>query len=111
MKKMKVTKKRALKAIAELVEIISVAAGFNEPNATAVRDIVSFLRGPDNEDAHIKSETTAKVRSVIGIEEMSGWVINPRPIDLSYTPLGQHHHNTHWLTAKAALRTLGFFIK
>lgn len=81
-KKLKVTKARARKALKELVKIFNLAgkgSGYYEPNATAFRNIVTALRGPDTDIIRVKEETTEVIRRDIGVSGKTSGLCVARP--------------------------------
>ncbi len=113
---MKVTKARARKALKELVEIFNLAGRAHwEPNATAFRDVVTALRGPDTGARWVKGVTTEVIRRDIGINGKTsglcvaelGPIVPSGYIDLSCCdddrPL---HFVSHISRAVKGLRTL-----
>ncbi len=115
-RKLKVTKARARKALRELVEIFNLA-GFasREPNATAFRDIVTALRGPDNDITRVKEETTEVIRRDIGISNKTSGLCVALPgceIPLGYVHMSYYdderpiHFVNHISRAVKGLHTL-----
>jgi len=74
------------------------------------RDIIAGIRGPDDDNYHVKSVTTACIRSAIGITPRSGLVVMPldcyKEPDPSLTTL---HFSDHINRAIKALKLLGLW--
>ncbi len=79
-RKVQVTKARAQKALRELVAIINCSD--TNDYATAFRDIVTALRGPDSDDWNVKMYTTAVIRRDIGLNETSRLIVAPLGVTL-----------------------------
>jgi len=114
--KMEVTKARARKALKELVEIINTI-NYNPVtpsarNASALREIVTSLRGPDNDAYEIKKQTTARIRGAIGLLSPSGLHISlippPAASDVITDGNWQMHHMSHYQRAWHGLKRLGY---
>lgn len=117
-----ISKRRARKCLQELAAVINTAGN----NGTAVRDIVSALRGPDGEAitddnyaAHVKAKTTAIIRRQIGLGGNCGLAVAPigkslenfyhvggGPVRLS-DEVNTEHFVSHIRRAWAALEMLG----
>ena len=73
-----ITIERVKAALKEVSEIINQAGNVclaeeQQELACQFRDILSAIRGPDEDDSHsLKRQTTAKIRWAIGIREGSG---------------------------------------
>jgi len=112
----KVTKREARKVIKDLVNLLNnCIVNKLDYNATAVRDIITFLRGPDNCDHLLKWNTTAKVRGLIGLTASSALDINSSNVELEQYLTKQEmreewpvHHQSHYHAAYRALKHLGY---
>ena len=114
-----VTKEEARKVISLVVDIINQVntggLGWDNPNyARDVREIISAIRGPDEDDAYrTKRMTTAVIRKLIGITENSNIDIAFPDDDLTLKNVtldfqSEGHFSYHIWRAKKALISLGY---
>lgn len=123
MAKITITKQLVRKTLKQVAEIINAseepelrADHRQQANARAFRDVITFLRGPDNEAYLLKQLTTARVRGTIGINRNSGLIATEgeaihtveRIIAEMEDKTWQVHHRSHYARAKRGLEWLGY---
>lgn len=100
-----------LRALLSLIaQVINMSS--HSINAALFRDVVTFLRGPDDGSTCLKNSTTCKIRHAIGIGSGSGLAFNARDFrpykDLCKRyPDWQGHHKSHYHRAVYGLLELG----
>lgn len=111
MKKKPVTAAHCRRVLKDVVGIINRASD-GDGVAASFRDVVTALRGPDNELLWLKESTTAHIRHDIGIKPSSGLIIEKGAIRIpepdSYI---SDHFVDHVVRARDGLAVLGLLKK
>ena len=99
------TKREARKVIQQLVDAIN---DDNNKYGLDLWNIVSALRGPDNENSALKSNTTAEIRGAIGLVDNNFEVckfVRRQQLNRKEVP---YHFSSHYHNAVTALKRLSF---
>lgn len=98
--------KQARKLLDEVVKFINQA---DRDAAENLWNILTALRGPDDDTRLVKAQTTERIRSIIGLQDGSTFTVSHAK--LTATALqercSQHHHfNSHYRRAVKSIAAL-----